>query len=267
MATEIHPAASVLPKAEIGANVKVGPFCSVDEYVRLDDGVELLAHVAVGGFTEVGEGTVIYPFAAVGFAPQDMKYAGEPSRLVIGKNNRIREHVTIHPGTKTGKMLTSVGDGCLFMATTHVAHDCMIGNSVVMANNATLGGHVEVGDCAVLGGLCAIHQFVRIGQYAMVGGTAGVESDVIPYGLVQGRRANLSGLNMVGMKRRGIGSEEIRTMRNAYRQLFTEPGSFANKLIEVAEVYSDEPRVMEIVEFVKSPTLRAISQPEIDHKG
>lgn len=262
MPRDIHPSAVVDPEARLGENVRIGPFCVVGPEVSLGEEVELVSHVSVAGRTSVGEGTVVYPFAALGHPPQDLSYAGEPTVLEIGAANRIREHVTMHPGTARGKGVTRVGDHNLFMAATHVAHDCVIGSHVIMANNATLGGHVTVGDHVYLGGLSAVHQYVRIGTTAMVGGVTGVEGDVIPYGLVMGDRAVLAGLNLVGLRRRGVGPAELRVLRNAYRQLFVDDrGAFADRLLEVAEVYGDQPRVMEIVAFIQDRGVREICQP------
>lgn len=264
MARDIHPTALVDPEARLGESVKIGPYCVVGAGVVLGEDVELVSHVSVVGRTSVGDGTVVYPFAALGHPPQDLKYAGEPTELKIGAANRIREHVTMHPGTAQGRGVTEVGDHNLFMAATHVAHDCRIGSHVIMANNATLGGHVTIGDHAYLGGLSAVHQFVRIGPTAMVGGLTGVEGDVIPYGLVMGDRAILAGLNLVGLRRRGVGPGDLRVMRNAFRQLFVdERGAFADRLLEVAEVYGDQPRVMEIVAFIKDRGNREIVQPAL----
>lgn len=261
---ELHPTALIEPGAELAEDVVVGPYCHVGAGVRLHRGVRLESHVIVVGRTTLGEGTRVFPFACLGHAPQDLKYEGEPSELRIGRNNRIREHVTMHPGTAGGGMVTSTGDDCLFMAATHVAHDCRIGHGVVMANNATLGGHVVLGDHAFLGGLVAVHQFVRIGAHAMVGGMSGVEDDVIPYGLAMGNRAYLNGLNNVGMKRRGVTRDELRALRNAYRLLFGEDGSFAERLAKVAELHADQSRVMEIVEFIRSASHRSLCQPRLD---
>ncbi len=264
MPRDIHPSAIVDPEARLGENLRIGPFCVVGPEVTLGEEVELISHVTIAGRTSVGDGTVVYPFAALGHPPQDLTYAGERTELSIGSANRIREHVTMHPGTARGRGLTQVGDHNLFMAATHVAHDCEVGDHVVMANNATLGGHVTVCDHAYLGGLCAVHQFVRIGETAMIGGLTGVENDVIPYGLVIGDRAVLAGLNLVGLRRRGVGPEELRTLRNAYRQLFTDDrGAFADRLLEVAEVYGDQPRVMEIVAFIRERGQREICQPAV----
>jgi UDP-N-acetylglucosamine acyltransferase len=199
----IHSTAIVSSKATIGKDVQIGPFCVIGADVVLGDGVVLRSHVVVEGRTRVGPGTEIFPFASIGHCPQDLKYAGEPSELVIGANNTIREYVTMNPGTTGGGMVTTVGDGGLFMVGVHVAHDCRIGDRVIMANNATLAGHVIIEDDAIIGGLAAVHQYVRIGRRAMVGGMSGVEHDVIPFGLVMGDRATLNGLNVIG--RRPVG--------------------------------------------------------------
>ena len=262
MPRDIHPSAVVDPEARLGENIRIGPFCVVGPEVSLGEEVELVSHVSVAGRTSVGEGTVVYPFAALGHPPQDLSYAGEPTELRIGAANRIREHVTMHPGTARGRGVTEVGDHNLFMAATHVAHDCVIAGHVIMANNASLGGHVTVGDHAFLGALCGVHQYVRVGTTAMIGGVTGVEGDVIPYGLVMGDRAVLAGLNLVGLRRRGVGPAELRVLRNAYRQLFVDDrGAFADRLLEVAEVYGDQPRVMEIVAFIQDRGVREICQP------
>jgi len=257
----VHPTAVVDPKARIGDAVEIGPYCVVGPDVELKAGVRLLSHVVVAGRTQVGARTRIYPFASIGHPPQDLKYRGEPSRLVIGEDTVIREHVTINPGTEGGGMETRVGDRCLIMVGSHVAHDCRIGNDVIMANSATLGGHVVVEDFAVLGGLCAIHQFVRIGRHAMVGGMSGVENDVIPYGSVMGDRARLSGLNLVGVKRRGFSREDIHALRTAYRLLFAQEGTLLERLADVARLFSDNRPVQDIIDFVKADSQRAICQP------
>ncbi|MBF0166579.1 MAG: acyl-ACP--UDP-N-acetylglucosamine O-acyltransferase [Alphaproteobacteria bacterium] len=258
---DIHATAVVDSKAKLAATVKIGPFCLVGPDVELSDDVELVAHVVVGGRTKIGPKTRIFPFASIGLQPQDLKYKGEPSELIVGANNQIREHVTMNPGTEGGGMITRVGDDCLFMMSSHVAHDCVVGNSVILANNATLAGHVHVGDFSVLGGLCAVHQFVRIGRHAMIGGMSGVENDIIPYGAVMGNRAYLSGLNLIGMKRRGISRDDIHALRNAYRVLFSQEGTMAERLADVAELFKDVACVMEIVDFIRADSSRAVCQP------
>ncbi|HSV28957.1 MAG TPA: acyl-ACP--UDP-N-acetylglucosamine O-acyltransferase [Candidatus Omnitrophota bacterium] len=257
----IHPSAIVDPNARVADSATIGPFCVVGPDVELGDNVELISHVAVAGRTTIGEGTRIFPFASIGHQPQDLKYHGEPSTLEIGKNNQIREYVTMQPGTEGGGMVTRVGDNCLFMASAHVAHDCILGNNVIMANNATLAGHVVVGEFAFLGGLSAVHQFVRIGKHAMIGGMSGVEADVIPFGMVIGNRAHLNGLNIIGLRRRGFTRDEIHTLRNAYRLLFAPEGTLAERVVDVAEQFKDNAVVMEIVEFIRSDSSRSLCTP------
>lgn len=260
----IHPTAVIEPGAQIAPDAVIGPYCHIGPKVKIGAGVKLTSHVVIAGNTTIGDGTSIYPFASLGHPPQDLKYKGEDSRLVIGRNNVIREHVTMNPGTEGGGLETSVGDNCLFMVGTHVAHDCVVGNNVVMANNATLAGHVRVGDYAVLGGLCAVHQFVRIGAHAMIGGLSGVENDVIPYGSVMGERARLAGLNLVGLKRRGFERDEIHALRNAYRLLFAEEGTLSERIEDVAEAFQSNKTVMEIIAFIQKDSNRAICQPHAD---
>ena len=257
----IHPTAIVDSKAELADDVEIGPFSCVGPGVRLAAGVRLEAHVVVSGRTTIGEGPQVYPVACLGQRPQHLKYRGEETKLVIGRHNQIREHVTMHPGTAAGTGVTRVGDGCLFMAAIHVAHDCEVGDHVIMANNATLGGHVQIQDYTFLGGLVGIHQFVRIGRYAMVGAMSAVDDDVIPYGLVYGNRAVLSGLNIVGLKRHNFSREEVQSLRSAYRLLFAPEGTFAERLDDAAAQYTDQPRVMEIVEFIRTASARGICQP------
>ena len=259
--TEVHPTAIVGPNVELGDGVAIGPYCVVDGDAVLGDRVRLHSHVVVGGITRVGADTEIFPFASIGLPPQDLKYAGEPSELVIGCRNRIREHVTMNPGTAEGGMITSVGDDCLLMVGAHIAHDCRVGDNVIMANNATLGGHVVIGDYAILGGLAAVHQFVRIGRHAIVGGMSGVENDVIPYGSVMGDRARLSGLNVIGLKRRNFAKDEIHNLRTAYRMLFAEEGTLQERIDDVAEMFGDNSEILEIVEFMRVESSRGLTQP------
>jgi UDP-N-acetylglucosamine acyltransferase len=259
---DVHPTALIEAGAQLGARVRIGAYCVIGPNVVLGDDVELLSHVVVAGHTTIGEKTRVFPFASLGHPPQDLKYKGEPTRLVIGSNNVIREHVTMNPGTAGGGALTQVGSNGLFMVATHVAHDCKVGDHVVMANNATLGGHVHVGDYAVLGGLCAVHQFVRIGRYAMIGGMSGVESDVIPFGSVMGDRARLSGLNIIGLKRRGFSREDIHNLRTAYRLLFAQEGTMAERLEDVGQLYRESRPVMDLVDFIREDSARAICQPK-----
>ena len=263
----IHATAVVDPGVKLGTDVKIGPLCVVGAEVELGDGVELVSHVVVDGRTSIGARTRIFPFATIGLPPQDLKYEGEPSRLEIGADNRIREHVTMNPGTQGGGMLTKVGDGCLFMVGSHVAHDCKIGDRVIMANNATLAGHVEIDDDAILGGLSAIHQFVRIGRNAMIGGMSGVEHDVIPYGLVMGERARLNGLNIVGLKRHGFSRAEILALQNAYKLLFGDQGTIAERLKDVRARFSADGPVGTLLDFADTESPRALCQPKPSNGG
>lgn len=262
---DIHPTAIVDSAAVIGSNVSIGPYCVVGPNVTLGDGVVLKAHVVIDGNTSIGGGTKVFPFASIGLAPQDLKYHGEASRLEIGRNNVIREHVTMNPGTEGGGMLTKVGDNGLFMIGVHIAHDCAVGNSVIMANNATLAGHVQVGDHAVIGGLAAVHQFVRIGAHAMIGGLSGVEQDVIPFGSVMGERAALSGLNIVGMKRRGFDRDAIHGLRAAFRELFADEGNLAERVEAVAKRHEDNEAVRQIVSFMAAESSRGFTRPKTEN--
>ncbi|MEL6280257.1 MAG: acyl-ACP--UDP-N-acetylglucosamine O-acyltransferase [Pseudomonadota bacterium] len=258
---EIHPTAVVADGASIGSGCKIGPFCVVGPCVQIAEKVELISHVAVQGLTEIGEETRIFPFASIGSEPQDLKYAGEQSRLKIGARNRIREHVTMNPGTAGDRMLTTVGSGGLFMMGAHVGHDCQVGDNVILANNATLAGHVAIGDFAVLGGLCAIHQFCRVGAHAMVGGMSGVEKDVIPFGSVIGNRAALGGLNVIGLRRRGFDRQTIHALRSAYETLFFGEGVLSERVDPVAEAYADIEPVQEIIRFIRADTSRSFCTP------
>ncbi len=257
--TEIHPRAIVAHGAAIGERVRVGPWCHVGAQVELGDDVELLSHVVVDGDTRIGAGARLFPFCTVGLAPQDLKYRGEPTRCEIGPRTVIREHVTIHRGTVTGSGTTLVGSDCLLMAVVHVAHDCVIGDGVIIANNVVMGGHVTVGDRAVIGGAAALHQFVRIGAGAMIGGVSGVEADVIPFGSVIGNRARLVGLNLVQLKRRGFDRARIHALRSAFRTLFGGEGAFADRLAAVQNSpASQEPLIAEMLAFVEAPSKRGL---------
>jgi UDP-N-acetylglucosamine acyltransferase len=259
---QVHPTAIVAPGARLADDVAIGPYCIVGADVVLAAGVSLKSHVVVEGRTTIGEGTRLFPFAAIGLEPQDLKYAGEASSLVIGRGNTIREYVTINPGTAGGGMVTRVGDDCLLMVGVHVAHDCQIGDHVIMANNATLAGHVVVEEYARLGGLCAVHQFVRIGRHAMIGGMSGVERDVIPYGQVMGDRARLTGLNIIGMQRFGFSREDIQGLRSAYQFLFSADGTLGDRVNETAERFGGIGPVDDIIAFIRADSTRAICQPK-----
>jgi UDP-N-acetylglucosamine acyltransferase len=260
--TQIHPTAIVSPGTQLGQDVEIGAFCTVGPKVQLGDGVRLVSHVVVEGMTSIGAGGTVYPFAVLGGAPQHLAHKGEDTRLVIGERNIIREHVTMHTGTVGGGGVTTVGSDSLYMVGSHVAHDCVVGDRVTFANNATLGGHVVIGDFVFMGGLCAVHQFTRIGRYSFVGGGGVVTKDVIPYGSVWGNHAHLEGLNLVGLKRRGFSREAINALRAAYRLLFADEGTFQERLDDVAEAHADTPEVMEIVDFIRSEANRPLCLPE-----
>lgn len=262
---QIHPLAVVEPGATLADDVSIGPFCTVGAEVVLGPGVELVSHVAIAGLTRIGARTRIYPFASIGHPPQDKKYKGERSQLIIGEDNVIRESVSMNPGTEGDAMVTRVGDRNLFMLGAHVAHDCQVGSDCVFANNATLAGHVVVGDFATLGGLSAVHQRCRIGRYAFIGGLTGVERDVIPYGMAVGDRARLVGINLRGLQRRGFGKDDIQSIRTAYRLLFAPEGTLQERQEEVARLFADNAVVMEIVDFIRADSSRAIVQPEAEH--
>jgi UDP-N-acetylglucosamine acyltransferase len=259
---QVHPTAIISPGAVLAGDVEVGPYCVIGEHVSLAAGVALKAHVVIDGRTTIGERTRIFPFASIGFETQDMKYKGEPSSLEIGHDNTIREHVTINPGTEGGGMVTRIGNHCLLMVGAHVAHDCQIGDHVILVNNATLGGHVVMEEHSILGGLSAVHQFVRIGRHAMIGGMSGVERDVIPYGMVMGDRARLSGLNIIGMQRRGFSRDDIQSLRSAYSVLFGDTGTLAERADEVARRFAGIAPVDDLVAFIRADSSRAICQPK-----
>ena len=259
--TCVHPTAIVDAAARLADTVEVGPYCVVGGAVTLGERVRLLSHVVVEGVTRIGEASVIHPFAVVGAAPQHVGHQGEPTRLEVGARNVIREQVTMHCGTAMGRGVTRVGDDGFFMVGVHIGHDCIVGDHVVMANNATLGGHVVVADNVIIGGLAAAHQNTRIGRHAFVGGMAGVNHDVIPFGNVWGNHAHLEGLNLVGLKRRGFARELINALRAAYRMLFAEEGTFQERLEDTAEAYATSPEVMEIVDFIRADASRPLTTP------
>lgn len=257
----VHPMSIVEDGAQLGANVVIGPFCHVGPQVQLGDGVELKSHVAVHGRTRVGARTRIFPFASVGHQPQDLKYHGEESSLIIGSDCLIREGVTMNPGTEAGGLETVIGDRCAFLANSHVAHDCRVGDNVILSNNVMLAGHTTIGDFVIMGGGSAVHQFVRIGAHAFIGGLAGVENDVIPYGMALGNRASLAGLNLVGLKRRNFSRDAIHDLRRAYRLLFAAEGTLKERLADVAEEFADHPQVHEILDFIRAGGDRSLCTP------
>ena len=261
--SSIHPMAAVDKAAKLGENVTIGPFCTVGPDVVLDDGVTLISHVAVAGRTTIGPRTRVFPFASLGHEPQDLKYKGEASTLAIGADCLIREGVTMNPGTEGGTMATVVGDKCAFLANAHVAHDCRIGNGVIFSNNVMLAGHCTVGDYVIIGGGSAVHQFVRIGDHAFIGAVSGVGSDVIPYGMAatQQRAASLSGLNIIGLKRRGFSRDDIHELRRAYRLLFANEGTLKERVEDVASEFESHPLIHEILDFIREGGDRAICVP------
>ncbi len=261
MTAKIHPTAVVDASAEFGQDVEIGPGCVIGPSVRLGDRTRLIAHVFIECHTEMGPDNTVFPFAGLGGTPQDLSYQGEPTRLVIGANNVIREHATLGRGTVRGRSLTTVGDNCLIMGNCHVAHDCDVGNNVIMAQTATIGGHVQVGDFAFLSGLSGVHQHGRVGRYAFVGASALMTTDLIPFGLAIGNHAHLSGLNVVGLKRRGFTRDQIHDLRAAYRLLFAEEGTFQERIEDCAEIYANNPHVMEIVDFVRADAARPLCMP------
>jgi UDP-N-acetylglucosamine acyltransferase len=260
--TKIHPTAIVEDGAQIADGVTVGPFSIVGANVSLGEGVELASHVVVVGRTTVGARTRIFPFASIGHQPQDLKYKGEPSTLDIGSDCLIREGVTLNPGTEGGGMTTTIGNACAFLANSHVGHDCHVGNNVIFSNNVMLAGHCDVGDFAILGGGAAVIQFARVGSHAFLGGMSGLEQDLIPYGMALGNRAYLSGLNIVGLQRRGFSRSEIHDLRRAYRLLFAQEGTLLERVSDVAEEFKDHPIVMEIVAFIKAGGKRSMCTPK-----
>ncbi len=261
MSTSVHPTAVVADGGRLGENVEIGPYCVIGPDVVLGDEVRLQSHVVIANHTEIGAGSTIYPFASIGQMPQDKKYKGEVSRLIVGERCQIREHVTMNSGTEGGGLVTRVGNDCLLMVGVHIAHDCQVGNNVIMANNATLAGHVSVGDYVQIGGLAAVLQFVRIGSYAMIGGVSGVENDVIPYGLVKGERAHLAGLNLIGLERRGFSKESIGNLRSAYKVIFASDGTLAERVSRAAEAFQADSSVAGMVDFIRTAEKKPLCQP------
>lgn len=261
MSATIHPMSVVDPAARLGEGVVVGPFCTVGPQVTLDDGVELISHVAIAGLTSIGARTKIYPFASIGHPPQDLKYKGEPSTLTIGADCVIREGVTMNPGTEGGGMKTVIGDHGLFLANSHVGHDSIIGSNVIFSNNVMCAGHVTVGDFVIVSGGTGLHQYIRVGDHAFIGGGAGVMHDVIPFGMVRDNPAHLAGLNLVGLKRRGFSREQIHELRRAYRLLFADEGTLSERVEDVASEFASHPLIHEILDFIRSGGERAICVP------
>ncbi len=261
MSVAIHPTAIIEPGAQLADGVGVGPYCVVGKDVVLGPRTTLLSHVVVEGHTQIGADCTVRHFANLG-APPQAAYHGEPTRLVIGDRNLIREHVTMHIGTAAGRGVTMVGNDGQFMATAHVGHDCVVGNNVILAHSATLGGHVHIDDYVMVSGLAAVHQYCRVGRYSFIGGLAAVTKDVIPYGLVWGNHAHLEGLNLVGLKRRNFSRETVNELRAAYRLMFAHEGTFQERIDDAAATFGHSAPVMEIIDFIRADASRPLCLPE-----
>jgi UDP-N-acetylglucosamine acyltransferase len=262
--TSIHASAIVEKGAQLGEGVRIGPFCHVSGDARLGDNVNLLSGVTVLGATTVGDGTIVYPNAVLGGAPQNNKHKGGRTTLTIGKNCVIRESATMHTGSDTGHGTTTVGDNCMFMAYTHVAHDCIVGNNVTFANNASLSGHCEVGNNVIISGMTAVHQFVRIGHHAFLGGMSAIVGDVIPFGMAVGNRAHLRGLNVVGIKRSGLPRSELLALRQAYKAIFDRDHPVTENLETAARAFAGSQAVSDVIEFMTSRGKRYFTVPALN---
>jgi UDP-N-acetylglucosamine acyltransferase len=263
----IDPTARVAEGARIGEGVEIGPYCIVGPRVEIGNEVRLIAHVHVTGVTRLGDGTIVYPYASLGTPPQSVHYRGGTTRLVIGPRCELREGVTMNTGTEDGGEVTSVGERCLFMAGSHVGHDCHVGDAVTFANNVVLGGHVSVGDHTVFGGHAAVHQFARIGESAMVAGLSGISGNLIPFGYARGHIAGLAGLNVVGLRRRGTTRADLHRLRHAFRALFLDDGVFADRLDAVERQFGDDPVVGKIVAFIRAGGKRPLITPRPQRDG
>lgn len=264
--TFIHASAIVEKGAQLGEGVRIGPFCHLSGDARLGDNVNLLSGVTVLGATTIGAGTVVYPNAVLGGAPQNNKHKGGRTTLTIGMNCVIRESATMHTGSDTGHGTTTVGDNCMFMAYTHVAHDCIVGDNVTFANNASLSGHCEVGNNVIISGMTAVHQFVRIGHHAFLGGMSAIVGDVIPYGMAVGNRAHLRGYNVIGIKRSGLPRSELQALRKAYRMIFDRDHPVAENLEQARKTFIDSQAVADVIEFMTSRGKRYFTVPAL-HGG
>ena len=256
----IHKTAIVDPKAKISANVNIGPYSIIGPNVEIGEHTVINSHVSIAGHTKIGKKNKIYPFSSIGNNPQDLKYNGEKSYLEIGDSNTIREYVSINPGTDGGGGLTKIGNNCLFMVSSHVAHDCVIGDNVVAVNNVAIGGHVQIDDNAIIGGNSAIHQYIRIGKFAMIGGICAVIRDVIPYGLVHGNRSVLQGINLIGLRRKNIPNQEIALLSKAYKEIFKSE-NLSENLKNLSEEFKDNDLVIEILRFIQKDKKRPICTP------
>ena len=256
----IHKTAIVDSKAKISSSVNIGPYCVIGPNVEINENVKILSHVNISGNTKIGKGNKIYPFASIGNDPQDLKYNGEKTKLIIGDNNKIREYVTINPGTEGGGGLTKIGNDCLFMISSHVAHDCQVGNNVIIANNVPLGGHAIIEDNVVIGGNSAVQQFTRIGKMAMVGGMTGVLHDVIPYGLSIGNRNYLQGLNLIGLRRANFNNKDILGLTEAYKEIFATK-NLSDNLSKLNGEFKENILVKDVIKFITKDKKRSICTP------
>ena len=254
----IHPSSVVSSNAQIHESNNIGPFCTIGENVRLGKNNNLISHVSIVGNTYVNEGNTFYPFTSIGSQPQDLKYKNEKSYLEIGNNNKFRENVTVNPGTEGGGLKTIIKDNCLFMVGSHIAHDCKINSNVILANNATLAGHVEIDDNAIIGGNSAIHQFVRIGKYSMIGGMSGVEKDIIPYGLYIGIRENLKGINLIGLKRKGLDNQIINKINSVTTSIFNNNNVLTKNILNINSQDKQIEEIKEIISFIENTSKRGI---------
>jgi len=261
----VHPTAIIEDGATLGNGVEIGPYCIVGKDVKLGDGVEMLSHAVVTGRTTIGARAKIFPFASIGHRPQDLKYAGEPSTLEIGSDVTIREHVTINPGTAGGGMITRIGDRCLIMIGVHIGHDCLIGSNCVLSNNVTFAGHCHIGDYVIMSGYSGATQFVRVGSHAFVGGLSKLERDLIPYGTATGNPAELSGLNLVGLKRRGFDREAIHNLRTAYRMIFASEGTLRERVDDAAAIFPNDQLVQDVVRFIIEAKDNPLTLPRNGH--
>ena len=256
----IHKTAIIESNSKISKNVKIGPYSVIGANVEIGEGTEIQSHVSIVGNTKIGKNNKIYPFASIGNDPQDLKFKGEETKLEIGDNNKIREYVTVNPGTKGGGGLTKVGNNCLFMVSAHIAHDCYVGNNVILANNVPLGGHAFVDDDVIIGGNSAVQQFTRVGRSAMIGGMCGVVRDVIPYGIVHGNRSVLQGLNLIGLRRKNFQNKEIIVLSDAYKEIFKNENLTGN-LKNLSEEHKSSELVKEVVNFIEKDKKRPICTP------
>jgi len=256
----IHKTAIINDKAKIASSANIGPYCVIGANVEIDENVTIYSHTNISGNTKIGKNNKIYPFVSIGNDPQDLKYNGERTKLVIGNNNKIREYVTINPGTESGGGITKIGNNCLFMISSHIAHDCQVGNNVIIANNVPLGGHVTIDDNVVIGGNSAVQQFTRIGKMAMIGGMTGVLNDVIPYGLSTGNRNVLQGINLIGLRRAKFDNKDILALTKAYKEIFATKNLTEN-ISKLNGEFKENPLVKDVIEFIAKDKKRSICTP------